>query len=282
MTLRLPPRYYNTPTHARFRKHRLPAELWDTWELLNALSWVNDYKFTPPTSLRDLARFLGVKEDAVRDRLARLSALGWLQITRQSGKESIYFPIVPDDTPDSCGEAASMISPVASEDSSGLSETAENSARDPSRGGACRNVEDTPVVDYRGRNSVVVDSISSNPEKNSTTTNTIKAPVRATRSKEETYRIGDALADLDLETDEAVEEILALEHVTAEYCEDWILHKRFAGQKLGGGYYRIQIREKRASPYVMSKKQRADYRSEKDDEWERDQMDQPSGEGDGD
>jgi len=280
MSLRLPPRYYNTPTHARFRKHRLPPELWDTWELLNAISWVNDYKFTPPTPLSEMAAFLTVKPDALRDRLARLQKSGWLMIDPRPGRENVYTPIVPPDVADSCGKPASLIRGCG-EDSSGTMESDGYSDLAPKPG--IDVPSDTPVVDYRGPYSTVVVAVGTdlpNSEESVPTTTTSITPVRA-RTKEERRRIRYALWDLGIESTEAQDKILGDEseifrggprdysHVTPEYVEDWLAHYREVGQRanLGGGYYRMQIREKRESSYEMSATGRAEYRAQNDAEW---------------
>ncbi len=278
MSLRLPPRYYNTPTRARFRRHRLPAELWDTWELLNAIAWVNDYKFTPPVSWNDLAPYLDVEAQALGDRLARLETLGWLNVERKPGRKNVYTLHVPEDTADACGEATSLIP-----------NRGEDSPREPLAAGAdvLAPAEDTTVVHYSGRPDInavaagkdylVFDELIFQGRIPAATGNII------TRTREQVERIRDALWDLGLCEEDAQEEALRLRHVTAEYAEDWTIHRRlnskqegvdlFTGEttdqpKLGGGYYRMQIREKRTSPYTMSRAQRHDYRAKKDREWE--------------
>lgn len=115
------------------------------------------------------------------------------------------------------------------------------------------------------------------------------------RSKDDEARIVDALWDLDLRDSRVVDAILGripemfrgqpldFSHITPEYVEDWVLHRRLEAKRrpgglfgeagdllgdgdafeyaLGAGYYRMQIREKRESPYHMSDKQRAAYRA---------------------
>lgn len=274
MSIHLPPRYYNTPTHARFRKHRLPAELWDTWELLNAISWVNDYKFTPPTALIELASFLTVKPDALRDRLARLQQYGWLLVDPRPGRENVYTPLVPPDVAGSCGKPASLIR-NRGEDSPGTMEGNGNGVL-----ALAAEVEEvTPVVDYRGPNSVVavVGTDVPEPEKSVPTATTSITPAR---TREDRRRIRDALWDLGIESDEAQAKILGDEpdvvrgkavdysHVTPEYVEDWMAYHVEIGAKakLHAGYYRQQIREGRASTRTMSDQERTDYRAFNDRE----------------
>ncbi len=96
-----------------------------------------------------------------------------------------------------------------------------------------------------------------------------------TRTREEKFRIQEALDDLGLVDDEAHDELLALRNVTPEYAEDWLMSYILAGKgrdgerKLSPGYYRQQMRERRTPPYRMSMSQRRDYREQKDFEWEQ-------------
>jgi hypothetical protein len=265
MTLRMPPRYYNTPTRARFRKHRLPPELWDTWELFNALSWINDYKFTPPTSSRDIAHVLNIGEDALYDRTARLEQLCWLTVDRQKGKTNVYHPLVPEDTCktvedcDCCAEGTSMIHD-SGEDSSRVTGTALGNARQAE---LPELAQPTSGVHSTSSNStvVVVDLSKVNDLNQTTKTTNSTTPARA---KAEHALIFDALDVLGIITPEATSEILGFEHVTAEYVEDWVASREEIDPKgkLSGGYYRMQIRANRKPPYRMTESGRAEFRQE--------------------
>lgn len=81
-------------------------------------------------------------------------------------------------------------------------------------------------------------------------------------------RIEDALYDLGLVDDDAFEEVLALAHVSVEYMEDWVAYSRH-NRRVGPGYYRMQIRHGRVSPYRFRDEERVDYRRRNDDEHER-------------
>lgn len=240
MTLRLPPRYYNTPTHARFRKHRLPSELWDTWELLNALAWVNDYKFTPPTALVEMAVFLTIKPDALRDRLARLQQSGWLKIDPQPGRENVYTPIVPPDVPpkpinrskdfggvaDSCGKPASLIRNCG-EDSSGTMEGNGGSDSAPVGGVAAPAV--TPVVDYRGANStaaaVCTDSSISEKIVPAAAVNNTHGRAREATTTDFQHEIADALFQIFGIEEPSASRIAAQPHVDRAYLRAWSRYK---------------------------------------------------------
>lgn len=150
MTARLPPNYYTIPSAARFRRHRLPSELWETWELIRAFSWLNGYQFTPPLSERELCEYLHVKVRALQDRFKLLRAWGWLGIQANPGRENSYVPLVPADRPESCGESAS-VSRHCDEESSGQAAGQGTAELAPAE------VEDvpaaTPAVDCGGSNN---------------------------------------------------------------------------------------------------------------------------------
>ena len=274
MTLRMPPRYYNTPTRARFRKYPLPAELWDTWELLNALSWVNDYKFTPPTSSRDLAHCLGISEDALYDRAARLERLHWLTVDRQKGKMNVYHPLVPEDTLetvedcDSCAESASLIPALRGEDSS----------RVPGNGNGNTHAAALPMTELptsgvhatSANSTVVVALQNSDSDKTTTTNSTTPAPEKFTL--DERVRLEAAFDELGIGRN-AWDELCALEWMSVEYAEAWVAHKRAEGRKLGGGFYRMEMREGRESPYPAQTESEPPYVLKREDftpgQWDR-------------
>jgi hypothetical protein len=148
----------------------------------------------------------------------------------------------------------------------------EGSAKSADRVGNCRGMQKATriVVD---KDSLDLD------QKNLATTDNLASAKSDTRDDE---RRRDCLWDLDLRNDEAHAEILACEWATLEYLEDWVLHRHLTAKrqgrlfgedwidfKLKGGYYRLQIREQRQSPYQMSAAQRREYRERKDREWEQ-------------
>lgn len=133
--------------------------------------------------------------------------------------------------------------------------------------------------------SVPTTTISEKGAKNSST-------LEKVRTLEEIERIKNALWDLNIRDMHAVDVILGeipemflgrprdFSHVTAEFVEDWVLHRRLTAKRgsddllgdgdqfeyaLDGGFYRMRIREKRESPYQMSYQQRADYRAKWDE-----------------
>ncbi len=82
-------------------------------------------------------------------------------------------------------------------------------------------------------------------------------------------RIRDALEELDLLDPAAVDELLGYGHVTPEYVEDWVEHRRWNKHRVGGGFYRMQIRNRRVSPYAMEPRDRSEFRWHKDREYGR-------------
>ncbi len=289
MKVRLPPNVLVIPTRAVFRVNRLPPELWDTWTVVLGVAWVTKGRLTPPVSLRDLAAVHAgtIEERALLRRLKRLEELGWLTVQRASGSENIYYPVVPPDGPATIPERDSVTAPERTAETSRCSEdgTQLNTFDPPPV------VHDTPgplniavaaaVQDYSApseQNALKANALEQNKKSETAAAANINLDQSdAPRTREECDRIGDCLVDLGLEAGGAVDEALALAHVTVEFLEDWVLYKRY-NDHLGAGYYRMQIRAGRASPYHMSKRQRAEYRHQKDEDWEMAAMRERAGE----
>ncbi len=272
MTVRLPPRYFNVPRLARFRQHRLPRELYYTWETIYSLGWINRYEFTPPLLTRELAELCGLEERAFQSHVQKLKAWAWFSQIESTRNGNVYRPNVPADTPESCGRgAASDFEPASNgTDFSGCDGTAVGAIPGETEREGCSEMH--PSADniaatagifsfrelvFRGRiPAVVANSV-------------------ITRTREERFRIAEALQELGLIDEEAQEELLSLRHVTPEYTEDWLMSYRLCGRgrdgerKLSPGYYRQQMREQRQPPYAMSPRQRREYREQKDFEFEQ-------------
>ncbi len=140
----------------------------------------------------------------------------------------------------------------------------------------------TPTLADSPNRVVVVGTDLNCLDKSVPTTTASTSTLARARTKAERNYIRDALWDLGIETDEAVGKILGdapemfrgsprdYSHVTPEYVEDWLAHLWKIGKQagLGAGYYRLQIREQRESPYAMSVTERAEYRAQNDEAWE--------------
>jgi hypothetical protein len=310
------------PPDAIYRRYPLPPDLFETWIILRGLSWVNKYLMTPPASLSELLEFHhALKLRALEYRLERLERTGWLTVNRSSGKVNVYATTVPpDNPPDKPIDYAVQAAVHGGEPTSLRGISPEESARcaPGSEIGAGFDVShNTPATDCTSFSSTVVvgTNFLQHDEKNlyqqqqsTATPATDCRGVENSRSSAETEQIVNALWDLDIRDDAAVDAILGkipemfrgcprdFSHVTPEYVEDWVLHRRLTAKKggrdllgdgaqfeyaLGGGYYRMQIREKRASTYRMSDRQRAEYRARwgaasaaDEDEIGRDPLDQ--------
>ncbi len=274
MRLRLPPRYFNVPRLARFRAHRLPRELYFTWETIYALGWVNRYEFTPPLLTRELAALCGLEERAFQAHVQKLRAWGWFAQIDNTRNGNVYRPHVPDDTPESCGELTSDAGSAASD-----FESAPN-------GTDFSGHADTTVEDVLGAEgcskmhpSRAITAVAAVLDLGAHSKEIPTAAAVITRTREDEFRIRDALDDLGLVDDEAQAELLGLPHVTPEFVEDWVCshlldgNGRGGNSNLGPGYYRLQIRQGRRSRFEMSPKRRREYRAQKDLEWEKDVTD---------
>ncbi len=100
MTVRLPTRFIVIPVEAIFRPDPLPPELQETWFILRGISWVNEYRYTPPVSIDELLSLHQRKltKQALLTRLERLEADEWLSVERQPGRKNIYRTVVPAGT----------------------------------------------------------------------------------------------------------------------------------------------------------------------------------------
>jgi len=96
MTARLPTRFIVIPVEALFRPDPLQPELQETWLVLRGISWVNEYRFTPPVSIDELLSLhqRKISKQALLTRLERLQH-GWLEVERQPGRKNIYRAVVP-------------------------------------------------------------------------------------------------------------------------------------------------------------------------------------------
>lgn len=97
MTVRLPTRFIVIPVEAIFRPDPLPPELQETWFILRGISWVNEYRYTPPVSIDELLSLHQRKltKQALLTRLERLEADEWISVERQPGRKNIYRTVVP-------------------------------------------------------------------------------------------------------------------------------------------------------------------------------------------
>ncbi len=248
VSLRLPPEYVVVPTKAIFRENPLAPELWDTWKVLRAIAWVNNYEFTPPVSVAELVAIhrdeIGPR--ALFKRLARLERQGWIRVERRAGMRTVYIPTVPPDVPPdstrlaaTCAEGASMIPGVGEDSSRSMSEAESAYA--------------TPELQFTGQsgNTVVVALDRSDPGvdfQQQQQSNT------RTRTREEAERLQAAFEELGI-GENAWAELLALPHVTVEYVEEWVAQRRATHGRLGGGFYRTEMRLGHRSPYRVKREE---------------------------
>ncbi len=289
MKVRLPPNVLVIPVKAMFRVNRLPPELWDTWNVLVAIAWVTRGKATPPVSLRELAAVhMGtIQERALVERLHRLEKLGWLTVQRTSGSENMYYPVVPPDGPATIPERDSVTDPLGAAEISrrSASGTEQNTSvaedgRAPSSAPDCiggsPNIAAAAAVSAGGAFQKQLQALERHqalekrqafqepPEPETATTTTANSEdtrIGPRRSPEEVRHICDALAELEIDDPNALEELLALPHVTVDLVENWVRYKRH-NPNLGGGFFRLRLRAGKPSPYPNSWRLYARYAGE--------------------
>lgn len=94
MSIKLPPRYVNTPVHAI--GHELPDAENMTYIRLYALAWKTNGQETPPLELTALLGYLRIGRSALYKRLSRFAEMGWLRsASPRPGFIKLFFSLSP-------------------------------------------------------------------------------------------------------------------------------------------------------------------------------------------